>query len=352
MLLGCLLAGAVPVADGQTLSAPYSIDTWQTDQGLPQNSVTSLVPTRDGYLWVGTYNGLVRFDGARFVTFNAGNTPALGSSRVTSLFEDAAGSLWIGNETGELTRFDRGKFEHFTPGTNPPAGALVAISETAEHTLCLLNSAGWLFCRQDHGFLSLDGGAPAENSLSLARGADGRVWLVGGNQLRAISGGRIIRPAPAPPPDNYTERACASRDGGLWLVGGGSLRKLSPTGTATDLGPAPWGNGSLTALLETSRGELLVGTLADGLYVRAPDGEIWHCQRRNGLAHDWVRSLAEDGEGTAWVGTGGGLNALRPRRIQMVSVPDDWEGRAILSVCPRRAGGLWVATEGAVPRQQ
>ncbi len=347
MLLGWLLAGAVSVADGQTLSAPYSIDTWQTDQGLPQNSVTSLVPTRDGYLWVGTYNGLVRFDGARFVTFNAGNTPALGSSRVTSLFEDAAGSLWIGNETGELTRFDRGKFEHFAPGTNPPAGALVAISETAEHTLCLLNSAGWLFCRQDNGFGRLDGGAPAENTLSLARGADGRVWLVGGNQLRVVSGRQIINPAQAPKPDYYTERACASRDGGLWLVGGGSLRKLSPAGAATDLGPAPWGNDSLTTLLETSRGELLVGTLADGIYVRAPDGEIWHCQRRNGLAHDWVRSLAEDGEGTVWVGTGGGLNALRPRRIQMVSVPDDWEGRAILSVSPRRAGGLWVATEGA-----
>ena len=65
----------------------YSIAVWQTEQGLPQDSVTSIVHSRDGYLWLGTYNGLVRFDGVRFKIFNTGNTPEFGDSRITSLFE-------------------------------------------------------------------------------------------------------------------------------------------------------------------------------------------------------------------------------------------------------------------------
>src|SRR5215470_3146098 len=88
----------------------YSLRTWQTEEGLPQNSVTALVQTRDGYLWLGTYGGLVRFDGARFVVFDSDNTPGLKDNRITSLLEDGNGVLWIGHETGNLTRLQSGGF--------------------------------------------------------------------------------------------------------------------------------------------------------------------------------------------------------------------------------------------------
>ena len=84
----------------------YVVDTWQTEDGLPQNSVTALAQTRDGYLWVGTQDGLARFDGVRFVPFDAHNTPAIRNSRIVQLFEDRKGALWIGTEDAGMVRSD------------------------------------------------------------------------------------------------------------------------------------------------------------------------------------------------------------------------------------------------------
>jgi ligand-binding sensor domain-containing protein len=99
------------------IGTPYTIDVWDTEDGLPQNSVIAMTQTRDGYLWLGTLNGLVRFDGVRFTVFDESNTPGLNSSRIVSLFEDSRGYLWIGTETagvalakdGHVTSLDIGR---------------------------------------------------------------------------------------------------------------------------------------------------------------------------------------------------------------------------------------------------
>ena len=102
------LAGGFLSSAAAVSNLPPMSSHWRTDDGLPQNAVTSVVQTKDGYLWVGTYSGLARFDGVHFHVFNSGNTPALRSGRVTSLFEDPGGTLWIGSEIGELTAYDPG----------------------------------------------------------------------------------------------------------------------------------------------------------------------------------------------------------------------------------------------------
>src|ERR1700733_13536462 len=76
------------LADGSTLCTNYQVDVWQREDGLPQNSVTSIKQTSDGYLWLGTQDGLVRFDGIRFQLFDQNNTPAIKNSRIVQLFED------------------------------------------------------------------------------------------------------------------------------------------------------------------------------------------------------------------------------------------------------------------------
>src|SRR5947209_1160449 len=112
VLLLLFLADCWRISAGDAATVPnYVTRVWLRENGLPQNAVTSVVQTRDGYIWVGTYNGLARFDGARFISFDNINTPGMSSSRVTALYEAPDGALWIGHERGELTRYAGGKFQ-------------------------------------------------------------------------------------------------------------------------------------------------------------------------------------------------------------------------------------------------
>src|SRR5262245_2213011 len=97
LILLCLGAAA-PAA------AQYQFDHWTADNGLPQNSVRSILQSRDGYLWLTTFDGLVRFDGVRFTVFNKSNSPGLASNRLLQIYEDRFGDLWIKLETGALAR--------------------------------------------------------------------------------------------------------------------------------------------------------------------------------------------------------------------------------------------------------
>lgn len=103
--LGCVLLTILLLGGGThgLAQAQYVHQAWTTDDGLPQNSASALVQTRDGYLWIGTYQGLVRFDGHRFTVFEAATTEGLRGDRITTFVEDRDGVLWIGTETGGLS---------------------------------------------------------------------------------------------------------------------------------------------------------------------------------------------------------------------------------------------------------
>ena len=325
----------------------YSISVWQTEQGLPQDSVTAIVQTREGYLWLGTYNGLVRFDGVRFKVFDTSNTPEFGDNRITSLFEDADGTLWIGHETGGLTQLRAGKFSAVNPGNDWPGGAVFGLGTDADGVLWLLNREGTLLSLQGAKLVvpNLDS---VENVPALAKDKNGELWVVRGRLLGSLKKGRLVPWQSAQPDTINVERAYGSRDGGLWLVGSGGVKKMNNQGTIVNWGPAPWGQDSVTTLLETKSGDLLVGTLREGLFLLSSEATNLHFTRQNGLSHDWVLCLCEDREGNLWVGTGGGgLNAIRRRKVEMVRASDDWQGRGVLSVSPSAGDGLWIGTEGA-----
>ncbi len=369
-MLGC----GLPLSGATNSSLPdYSIAVWQTEQGLPQDSVTSIVQTREGYLWLGTYNGLVRFDGVQFKVFDTSTTPEFRDNRITSLYEDVYGILWIGHETGSLTRMQAGKFQAVNLGTNWSGGAIIATKPDADGVLWVLGKEGALLSLEGAKLFATNSG-PRESTPSpagvpnealinivtlstnpyvvvpsLAKDRNGELWVVRGSLLGSLRNGQLVPWVPSVQPDTSdVQMACASRDGGLWLMGFGRIKKLVGQGTVVDRGPTPWGQDFVTALLETRAGILAVGTLQNGLYLLSPDGSSLHFSRQNGLSHDWVLDLCEDREGNLWVGTGGGgLDALRKRKVEMVKAPDDWRGRAILSVTPAAEGGVWVGTEGA-----
>jgi len=255
------------------MAAPnYFTRTWQVEQGLPQNKVTAVVQTRDGYLWVGTYNGLARFDGVRFTVFNDNNTPELRSSRITSLFEAADGTLWIGTESGNVSQYKDGHFVAVPLHANWSGGKIYAITDDDAGDVWLMNEAGELVRARDNQVLSPPSGVVAK-VVSLVRGQDGTVWVDREGRVSLLEQGRL-RPvgfaATTPETYPYIQGITASRDGGLWVASNGGIRKWKNGEWSADLGAAPWGWNVVANFTETSAGVLAGGTSSDGLWLISP----------------------------------------------------------------------------------
>jgi ligand-binding sensor domain-containing protein/signal transduction histidine kinase len=323
----------------------FSFDVWPVQDGY---TVTAIVQSHDGYLWLGTYHGLVRFDGVRFVVFDSGNTAGLRNGVITSLYEDASGVLWIGHETGELTRLAEGNFQPVNLGTNWPGGSVEALSTDEQGDLWLLNDTGLLFRLRDGKSAECPGGASPSRKAALTRDRRGKLWVASNGLVATLEQGSFVpQQFDAAAGTEFYEKVLPAEDGAVWVLSGGRLRKWGGANWVTELTGCPPEPGAVTVLLETRGGTLLAGTLKDGLYLLRPDAAAVHFSRTNGLSHDWVRALREDHEGNIWIGTGGALDMLRPRKVKMLNPPGNWEGCAVLSFVVRTNGSAWIGTEGA-----
>jgi signal transduction histidine kinase/ligand-binding sensor domain-containing protein len=328
----------------------YFIRAWQTENGLPQNSVTAVVQTRDGYLWLGTYSGLARFDGARFTVFNDGNTPEMRDSHVTSLFEADDGTLWIGHENGEVTWYKNRLFQTMEVPAAWEDSKIHDIGTDEAGEVWLVNEEGLLARLRDGLVLTPQAGTAAK-LVEMARSRSGTIWVLRNGRVSMLEHGQLTAlPIDETFANNSVQGIGASQDGGLWVVNEGRIRKWKENKWTGDLGPSPWGGSPVHALIEARKGTLAAGTADHGMYLVFPDasGNVLHFSRTNGFPSDWVMCLLEDGEGNLWAGTGGsGLAVIRPSKIQTIEPPDQWQGRAVLSVTASRNGALWIGTEGA-----
>jgi signal transduction histidine kinase/ligand-binding sensor domain-containing protein len=344
--LACLCLGLVGIGHGALLE-PDSFEVRQIQDGWQASAVTAVVQTQDGYIWLGTYHGLVRFDGARYVVFDTGNAPGLQNGLITSLHESPDGMLWIGHETGHLTRFSSGRFRPVLPGRGWPGGAIEGITTDSDQDVWLLNNGGVLFRLRDGNMISIPGGATPTRKVALSHGHSGSPWVVANGKAATLDGGKLT-PLEMPGGESeFCERVHPSRDGGLWMVVNSRLRKWRDGRWVQDLGPVVANQGWSTALLETRSGLLVAGTLRDGVFLFDAKGDQVQFDHSRGLSQNWVHALCEDHEGNLWIGTGAGLDGLRARRVGVVAAPDGWQGCAVLSFSFTADGALWVGTEGA-----
>lgn len=324
---------------------------WQTEDGLPQNTVTTAAQTRDGYLWFGTYSGLVRFDGERFTLFNSVNTAELRDERIARLFEDAKGVLWIGHEAGGITQYHEGQFQSFTFASGTESERITGIGSDEE---------GRLWAMRDNGAVdSLDNGRRLPSLVlpykpenpTWTRYADGNIWVAQNGRAAYLKNGELapIDLGPMVQHDIYVLSIAASADGAAWILCDSRVRKWKDGRWIEDRGEYPWHTGSLSCSLELRDGTLAVGTVHSGLYLIFKDGRPpVHFDRSNGLPQSWVRFLYEDREGNIWAGTGSaGLVSIHAAAFSVLNSPDQWKGSSVLSVAPGRNNALWVGTDGA-----
>lgn len=339
----------IAVLDASAAS-PWSIRRWQTEEGLPQNSVTCLLQSQAGYLWFGTYAGLVRFDGVRFSIFDSDRYPGLTDSRITALCEASEGVFWIGHETGHITRLTQGVPQAVTLPDAVQRSEVLELAADPEGEVWMLNRAGWLV-RLNTG-VSLEpppGLGSTFGGYGLALASDGTFWCLRDGRLEIVgaSAARAWMPPDesSPPP---VQAICTAQAGGIWISMEGRIRRWDSGAWRSEPEEQPWKSQSVGCLVERAEGGLLVGTEQGGLYLQGAPGTVEHLSRTNGLGQNWVRSLCEDREGTIWVGLGnGGLTAIHAVSFERMNPPDQWGGRSVLALASSQEGGVWVGTEGA-----
>ncbi|HTH47886.1 MAG TPA: two-component regulator propeller domain-containing protein [Candidatus Limnocylindria bacterium] len=320
--LVCLTAptgpGVLARESGQ-LPDGYAIDVWQVEDGLPDNSVNSIVQTSDGYLWFGTFNGLVRFDGLRFQRMDA-NVAGLESGRVVQLFVDRQNDLWIAMEYGQLARRAGGRFTVFGKENGWPGARARAFCEDAAGRLLVSSSEGALYRFDGQHFAAV---LPAESgatyAFNLTSDESHAVFVRRGDRLGTLRADQWV-PMPTPGGQEPLRIAAAGarRPGGIWVNTEGDIKLLEGGRFTRDFGTQPWrSNTPVKFMREDLAGNLWVGTWGEGLFRFSAGGEASHFTAANGFPHDTLRCFWEDREGNLWLGTdGGGLIRLKRRIFQ------------------------------------
>ncbi|MBC8096941.1 MAG: hypothetical protein H7Y43_14130, partial [Akkermansiaceae bacterium] len=321
--------------------SPFIVDVWGIEDGLPQSSIISIAQAYDGYLWLGTLNGLVRFDGLKFTVFDESNTPGLSSSRIVHLFEDSRSNLWVCTESAGVARIDKqGMVRSFDMGQGA-AGGRFSTGEDAEGRVWILTGTGFLGLYHDEKMSLLFPGCKTlltENTGKVWLGTDRAMIPLQG--VSANSSAFILEPEI---PVGQLDFVLTSQSGGYWRFADGRIQKWKGRLREKDFGSYPWPAGiAIMAACEDREGNLIVGTYGSGVYWFQPNRQAIHLTGE--LSHSSILSVWVDREGNLWVGTnGGGLNRVKRKVFETLAAS---EGFVVQSVTEDRHGGLWIGYNG------
>ncbi|GIV57188.1 MAG: hypothetical protein KatS3mg042_0101 [Rhodothermaceae bacterium] len=327
----------------------YVHTAWLVDDGLPQNSIFTGLQTRDGYLWLGTQEGLVRFDGVHFTVFDKAHVEALQSNEIRALLEDRNSTLWIGTIGGGLTRFRNGTFTTYTTADGLPSDLVRTLYEDTEGNLWIGTIGGGLTRYRNGAFTTYTTADGLAGNVVLAILEDplGTLWIGTENGLNRFHKGTFTHYSEAEGlPGTVVWALHLDRQSRLW-VGTTNGAAYLQDGRFSTLTPSDGLCGQMvSAFYEDASGALWIGTL-DGGVCRYFAGRFDVFSTNEGLTHHRVRTLFRDREGALWIGTeGGGLNQLRPGKFVPYTTAEGLSSDVVLTVLEDRKGTIWVGTEG------
>ncbi|MGD2091964.1 MAG: two-component regulator propeller domain-containing protein [Candidatus Aminicenantes bacterium] len=370
----------------------YNLETYTTEDGLPQSSVLTIVQTQDGYLWLGTYEGVARFDGIGFRLFDTANTPEMDSNRIKALLEDSKGNLWIATSGGllcyrngyfknyttknglsnnfviclcedrqgriwvgttdGLNRFEKGVFTSYTQKHGLTQNYISALVEDNEGTLWIGTSGGGLH------HIDVNNGKithctvkvyPGNMDIrTLYKDKQGRIWIgTAGKGMAVIEGGKFKL---------YTQKDGLSgndiraifqdSNGTLWIgTNGQGLNTLKNGLFSFSDSDQGFFSSPVRAILEDREGSLWIGT-RDGL-SQLKDGKFIIYNRRNGLPVDSVRTVFQDHRGNIWIGTvNGGLVQYKNNQFKTFGIKQGLKSEHIWAIAQSKDNSLWFGTYG------
>jgi ligand-binding sensor domain-containing protein/signal transduction histidine kinase len=343
VLMSAASAQVAPVPDD--FLSGYTTQQWQTPDGLPEQTVQAFAETADGYLWIGTSGGLLRFDGARFTEYSHSTTAAFAENSIFCLMAGKDGTLWIGTEGGGLIRFSNGTFRRFSAADGVSDGFIRTVIEERN---------GQILIGTDNGLFQLansraeratrvDGTAdlPAIAVHALMQDRDGNIW-VGGSRLVRLGTQPGAKPQEYKLPGAYSENRVKSilqtRDGSMWVGTVSGLQQLQ-NGAANFVG-VPGLRGTVRVLRETSDGTLWIGTIGHGAFTYR-NGSLRKVAPHQPIPSGTVLAIHEDSLKNVWLGTEAGMVRLSRTPVTLTPLPDasDFE-----TISADNDGALWVAS--------
>jgi len=339
-------ASSARALDGRRGVAQYAHTRYETRDGLPHGLVNSIAQTADGYLWTGSEEGLARFDGARFTTFDHSETEGLPTNQLTALAVDPEGGLWVGTRDHGLVRRVDGAFHSVEWVAGASDQQIRALAFDRDGELWVGTRARGLVRLHAGKLVAVLGvadGLPTGDVRSLLLDRDGAMWIGTFRGLVRWQAGHLARgPAALDGVAIYGMAQDASGD--LWCATEQGLAHLHGGGV-TIVGADRLPAAQVRKVLFDRDGNLWIGT-DRGAARRTPGGQL-DMLARSAVA---VLALFEDSEGNVWIGTEKGLDRLRDGDVVPVGASEGATDEAVFGIREDPAGALWFATNAGLLR--
>ena len=367
----------------------YILDRWTTEDGLPQNSITSIIQTQDDYLWFGTEEGLVRFNGTSFTVFDKSNTLEFEADGITSLAESGDNTLWIGTRSGGLLKYTDGNFSSFSYDQGLSSKDITTLFVDQENALWIGTFDGGLMKLQSNTlvYYNEENGIEGRFISEIIQDAENRIWIGTEKGLFYFQDGRFQQFEQEPVRSAFISSLFADSNQQLWIatepgelhvLQNGQLQKQTtkflPNAYVTsiiqdNLGAiwlglnrggiaryyqgvyeyshqedvdSPLSEGEVLNLMQDQEGSLWVGYQSIGLH-RLKNGQFTPTGILEGLTSDRVMSLSEYPEGHMWIGTNDGLNLIIDGTPSPFNHSEAFSGLNILGIAAQN-DSVWVGT--------
>lgn len=324
----------------------YLHRVWQVQNGLPRTTILAICQSADGYLWLGTLTGVVRFDGLKFTEMPELGGVSLQNERIVQIVEDHQHTLWIATSSAGLVKYKSGVAEKFTTAQGLPSKSIQALYVDAQNNLWVGTDRGLV--RVINGKIQPFADLPAMEVRAITRMSD-EVWAISSNGKVLIwNGERFTDNPPTFLPDSpplMITTLLGTSDGALWIGTNNGLNCRTAKSEESYTDTNGLANDHILSLFRSVDGTIWVGT--KGGLARIKDDEIENYGTKDGLSQNAVHAICEDREGHLWVGTKHGLNEFVDRRTIPFTVNEGLPSNDVGPVIQDRAGKIWIGTTGA-----